>query len=199
MHSDQILAVVDGYGAAGVFGMALMEKFIPIVPSYLMLMVFGMAAQGWAEFLLTLLLTTVASTSASLAWYGIGRWLGDARLRSAIASHGKYVFLSIDKYQRMADAYRRNAFLVSLIGQGVPVARIYLALPAGVMGVDMRAFASAALIGIAIYNLLFLGIGVLIKDSGRDPLATGLLTCAALVAAELLALALLKRRQAASD
>lgn len=194
MSSSEILALITGYGLAGVFVMALVEKFLPIVPSYLMLMIFGMATESIGDVMVVLVVSTVASTAASAAWYGIGDFLGDRRVRRIISKYGRFVFFSIESYERLRSAYRRNAFAVSLAGQGVPVARIYLALPAGVMRVGFRVFTLAAALGIAVYNLAFLTVGHLLRSSGQDPLTTGLVVAGVLVAVEFLILLVLRRR-----
>ncbi len=173
MRSAEILALITGYGLAGVFVMALVEKFIPIVPSYLMLMIFGMATDSVGDVMVVLIVSTAASTAASAAWYGIGEFLGDRRVRRLISKYGRFAFFSVGSYERLGAAYRRNAFAVSLAGQGVPVARIYLALPAGVMRVGFRVFTLAAALGIALYNLAFLTVGHLLRSSGHDPLIRG--------------------------
>ncbi|MCI1121063.1 VTT domain-containing protein [Stenotrophomonas maltophilia] len=194
MSSSEILALITGYGLAGVFVMALVEKFLPIMPSYLMLMIFGMATESIGDVMVVLVVSTVASTAASAAWYGIGDFLGDRRVRRIISKYGRFVFFSIESYERLRSAYRRNAFAVSLAGQGVPVARIYLALPAGVMRVGFRVFTLAAALGIAVYNLAFLTVGHLLRSSGQDPLTTGLVVAGVLVAVEFLILLVLRRR-----
>jgi alkaline phosphatase len=194
MSSEEILALVAGYGIAGVFVMALLEKFIPIIPSYLMLMIFGMSAGSLSELAGVLVVSTLASTLASIVWYRLGDFLGDNRVRRVISRYGRYVFFSIDKYDQLSSAYRRNAFWVSFAGQGVPVARIYLALPAGVMRIAFGQFASAAALGIALYNLAFLLVGHALRDSAHDPLKTGLLVAGVLIVVELAVFALIRRR-----
>lgn len=194
MTSDEILVLVAGYGVAGVFVLALVEKFIPIIPSYLMLMIFGMSAGSLAQLSAVLCVSTVASTLASIIWYRVGDFLGDKRVRRAISRYGRYVLFSIDHYDRLSAAYKRNTFLVSFAGQGVPVARIYLAIPAGVMRVGFRRFAAAAALGIAVYNLAFLLVGHALRGSGHDPLMTGLLVAGMLVVVEGAVFAFIRRK-----
>ncbi|MNK16198.1 SNARE associated Golgi protein [compost metagenome] len=186
--------LVASYGLTGVFVMALFEKFIPVIPSYLMLMILGMSANSLPQLAGVLIVSALGSTLASAVWYQIGDFLGDNRVRRAISRYGRYVFFTVDHYDRLGAAYKRNTFLVSFAGQGVPVARIYLALPAGVMRVGFRRFVAAATLGTLVYNLAFLLVGHALRGSGHDPLMTGLLVAAALVAAEVMLFAFIRRR-----
>lgn len=195
MTADELLGLIQGYGVPGVFCMALSEKFIPVVPSYLMLMVFGLAAATGPALALVAVVSIVGSLLGTLGWYGIGSALGQSRTREAVARYGRFVFLRLATYDRLSGAYRRNTFRVTLAGQGIPVARIYLALPAGVIGVPFPAFAAAAVIGIALYNATFLGVGFLLRDATHAPLGAGLAIAAGLVILELIVLMWSRRRR----
>lgn len=184
MASSDLIAFFLGLGLPGMFGIAFAEKLVPIIPSYVMLMLLGMTVTDSAMLLPALLATATGSLAASLGWYGVGRWLGERRVRAAVARFGKYVFLRPRTYERLAAAYRENRFRVTLIGQTVPVARIYLALPAGVLKLRPAAFVPAAAIGILLWNTPFLTLGHLLRESAYDPVEVGFWVSIALVATE---------------
>jgi alkaline phosphatase len=48
-----------------------------------------------------------------------------------IARFGCYVFLKASLYSRLTNAYRRNHFWVTLVGQTIPVVRRGIARPMG--------------------------------------------------------------------
>ncbi|TXM73025.1 DedA family protein [Methylobacterium sp. WL69] len=184
MASQDLVALFLGLGLPGLFGIAFAEKFVPVVPSYVMLMLLGMTVPDATALLLALLATAAGSLCASLVWYGIGRGLGERRVATAVVRFGKYVFFSPRAYAGLAAAYRRNHFWVTLIGQTVPVARIYLALPAGVLGLRPAPFARAAAIGIAVWNAPFLALGYALRETGHTPVDVGFWVSLALVATE---------------
>ncbi|GAA0001814.1 hypothetical protein BRDID11002_18150 [Bradyrhizobium diazoefficiens] len=62
--------------------------------------------------------------------------------------------------------------------------RIYLALPAGVLQLEPRAFVTATAIGTVIWNMPFLSLGYVLRDSGQDPVSIGFWVVAILVAVE---------------
>ncbi|MEW6641600.1 MAG: DedA family protein [Pseudomonadota bacterium] len=175
-----------GFGLAGIGALAFAEKFVPIVPSYVLLMLLGMTAVDGTALVLLIVVTVAGSTGGALAWYGFGRVVGGARVTRLVARFGKYVFLRPDLYVRLSDAYRNNHFWVTLFGQTVPVARVYLALPAGVLRLEPLAFIAATTLGALIWNMPFLSLGYMLRNSGHDVAAIGFWTAIALIAAETL-------------
>lgn len=201
MEPSALLPLFVNLGVPGFFAAAFAEKFIPIVPSYIMLMLFGMSVADDIALLSAILATGAGSLAASLCWYGIGRGLGEDRVERAVARYGKYVLFRPPAYAKLADAYRRNRFWVTLVGQTVPVARIYLALPAGVLRLRPASFATAAGAGILVWNTPFLVLGHALRETGADPLELGFRVSIALVTAEIGLVAgakLLHRRRRAS-
>lgn len=172
-------------GLLGPAAIALIEKFAPVVPSYVVLMLLGLATSDGMALVMTVFATAAGSLAGSVVWYRIGRALGAPRVESAVARFGKYVFFSARNYQRLADAYRHNHFLVTLIGQTIPVARIYLALPAGVFRLQPVSFTVAAAIGILLWNTPFLVLGHLLRGGGRDPIDVGFWVSIVLIGAEM--------------
>ena len=179
---------IESFLNLGLFGMvviALVEKFAPIVPSYVMLMLLGMTVSGSTTLVMAILATAAGSLTGSIAWYGIGRALGAQRVERGVARFGKYVFFSLRTYERLADAYRRNHFQATLIGQTVPVARIYLALPAGVFRLRPTSFVVAAAFGTLLWNTPFLTLGYFLRGGGHDPVNVGSWVSVALVGTEI--------------
>lgn len=132
---------------------------------------------------------------ATLLWYAIGRLLGEARVTAAINRYGPYILFRIRTYERLVGSYRRNNFVVTLIGQTIPVARVYLALPAGVLALRPTLFLTAAAIGILLYNSSMLVLGFALNETGWSPITLALAVSLALIIAEVtIALALARWR-----
>jgi membrane protein DedA with SNARE-associated domain len=173
MTAPDVVQAFLHLGLVGMVAIGAVEKFAPVVPSYVILMLLGMTVSDGPHLALTILATACGSLIGSSIWYSIGRGLGDQRVEGAVERFGRYVFFSPSTYQRLAGAYRRNHFWATLIGQTVPVARIYLALPAGVFRLRPGSFVAAAAIGILLWNAPFLALGYLLKGSGHDPFDVG--------------------------
>lgn len=165
---------------------ALAEKLIPIVPSYVLLLFLGMTTVTDAnDLVLTMLATTLGSTLGGYCWYRLGRAIGAHRIETLVSRFGRYIFLSQSLYERMTQAYVHNQFRVTLIGQLIPTVRIYLALPAGVLGVAVRGFLVATMLGALAWNAALLTLGYALRHSDRDPVSIGLIVITGLVASEL--------------
>ncbi len=200
MEATHIVSSFVSLGYLGLFCIAFAEKLIPVVPSYVMLMLLGMTVSDSTGLCLAVAATVLGSLAASIAWYAVGRILGERRIQTLVTRFGRYLLLRVQTYDRLAASYRRRRFLVTLIGQTIPVARIYLALPAGVLRLRLTSFAMAAGLGILIWNTPFLVLGYALREASYDPVDMGFRASVALVAAELFVLAILKlvgRRAAA--
>ncbi|WP_027060873.1 DedA family protein [Mesorhizobium loti] len=179
------LAAVLGFGLFGVFCLAFTEKILPVPPSHVLLLFLGMtAAPDSAPLAILLAVTTLASFSGCLAWYGVGRRIGFDRADRLIERVGRYVFLRPATYRKLGQAYRRNHVRVSLLAQFIPTVRNYLPIAAGALCLPALPFAIATLLGATIWNAVFLLTGYLLRGSGQDTFTIGLRIIVIVVALE---------------
>ncbi|QND54810.1 DedA family protein (plasmid) [Phyllobacterium sp. 628] len=167
------IATLLSFGLVGIGSLALLEKFIPILPSYVLFMLLGMTVTDGNGLVLAILVTVLGSATGALGWFALGWLLGPDRAEAIVARYGKYVFLKPAVYERMTNSYRRNHFWVTLTGQIIPTVRIYLALPAGVLRLDPRAFTIAIVIGTLVWNTPFLCLGYALRGSPYNPVHVG--------------------------
>lgn len=192
------IALLLSFGLAGIFCLAIAEKFVPLFPSYILLMLLGLTVPDRPALLLTIAATTLGSVIGGLGWYAIGWTLGPQRARTAVGCYGKFVLLKVAFYDRLTDGYRRNHFWVTLSGQIVPAVRIYLALPAGALRLDTRTFLAATALGCLMWNAPFLCLGFALRSSGHDLAQVGFWAACAIVGLEGLILFAVRRRKAAA-
>lgn len=190
MHGPDTVTNLLSLGLMGVFLVTALEKFIPVVPSYVMLMALGMSAPDLSQLTMILAITVIGSLCGSAGWFAIGRMLGEQRIERLVARFGKYVFFRLPTYQRFATSYRRNRFRVTALGQTIPVARVYLGLPAGVLKLPAISFLMAATLGILVWNLPFLLLGFVLRGTSHSLVHVGLWASIALIAGEFLLVAL---------
>lgn len=201
MDTSSTIAMFLHFGLLGVGCLAVVEKFIPLFPSYVPLMLLGLTVPDGTMLAMTIMATSVGSVVGAIGWYGLGRAFGSQRIERLVTAYGKYVLLRPSLYRRLTDAYRGNHFWVTLIGQTLPTVRIYLALPAGVLRLEPRAFVAATAIGTVIWNMPFLILGYALRGSSQDPIGLGFWVAAILIAVEaaiILGLRLYKRSIAPS-
>jgi alkaline phosphatase len=179
------IAQLASYGLAGAFLLALLERLIPVVPSYGLFIFLGSALVARPLDLVPLILvTTVASTLSAICWYGIGHALGEARTHELVKRYGRYVGLKERLYLSLAGRYSRNAFVATFMGQIIPVVRCYLSLPAGILALPLGTFALAVLSGSALWVGGFISLGYGLHILGWDPLIATLAAVAALIVIE---------------
>ncbi|OAF17562.1 DedA family protein [Bradyrhizobium neotropicale] len=165
-----LVSDLAGWGLFGLTMCAAVEKLLPIVPSYGMLIVLGMfvvpnfAALPWA-----VAATTAGSTLGSLIWYAVGRWFGPQRAEALVQNAGCYLSLRVEKYRQIAGSYHRNQFWISVIAQIIPLVRVYMAFPAGVVAIPLMRFAMATFVGALAWNAPFLALGYGLRESHVDP------------------------------
>jgi membrane protein DedA with SNARE-associated domain len=179
------LSAILGSGLLGVFCIASVEKIFPAPPSHIVLLFLGMtAAPGLDRLELLLLVTVAGSTLGSLFWYAMGLRLGEARADAFVKRFGRYVFLPLSTYRKLAETYRRKAFVASLVAQLIPTVRNYLGIGAGALRLPVLAFASATLLGATIWNSAFLVIGYLMRGTDHNPVSIGFRIIAIVVLVE---------------
>lgn len=188
MDTHTFVSVMAEAGPVGIMGIAIAEKIFPIVPSYLVFVLLGMTvALGQGDLTITVAAAAVGSTIGSLCWYGLGFALGPERSESFVTRFGRYVFLKPTLYRRMADAYRRNHFWVTVIGQTIPAVRVYLSIPAGVINLAIANYTAAILIGSLVWSGPLLIAGYVLQGRGSDvAMSSAVLLMTALVGLELL-------------
>ena len=153
MDIPDFITLLAGSGPIGIGVVALAEKFFPVVPSYVVFVLLGMtAASGESDLAVTVAATATGSTIGALGWYGLGLALGARRTEALIERFGQFIFLKPALYHRMAGAYRRNHFWVTVVGQTIPAVRVYLSIPAGVLKLAILNFLGATLIGSIIWS-----------------------------------------------
>ena len=184
------------YSLAGIAAIGLLEKFIPVMPSYVMLVLFGMTlVDSRTELGLIIFFSVLGSVAGGLIWYTFGRLIGAERCERFVARFGRFILLKLELYMRLMQAYQRNHFWVTAIGQVVPTARIYLALPAGVIRLPFAPYVLATAIGTVAWNAPLITLGYLLQNSGWSPLAAGTVAVCSLIAIEAIVLMTFLRRK----
>ena len=185
---DFVTMLVEA-GPIGIAGIALAEKFFPVVPSYVVFVVLGMtAASGQSNLAVTLAAIVAGSTIGALGWYCLGLALGPRRAEALIERFGRFLFLKPALYHRMTGAYRRNHFWVTVVGQTIPAVRVYLSIPAGVLQLAIANFLTATLIGSLLWSGPLVTLGYVLRETGADAASLGLLVVTVLVGLELVIL-----------
>lgn len=178
---EALLEVVD---LTSVFIASLVEKFFPILPSYVLFPAIGMGASDSTDLALRCAVATVGSVGGAVGWYSLGAWIGEQRVGYLVGRYGKWIFLRPQLYDSMSASYRGYPFRITVLGQMVPTVRIFQALPAGVLRLPLGHFLVATAVGAQCWIAPLAGTGYLLRRQGWSAPEIGAGLFAALLAFE---------------
>ena len=165
-------ALVEHFGALGVFLLMVPESACIPVPSELTLLFSGFAVHaGWMSFPLAVLGATAGNLTGSLVAYAIGA----TRLTRSVP--GARAVLA--RWEGLIDRYGTRAVFIARL---LPLARTFVSLPAGARGVPLPAFTVLTTAGCALWAASLVLAGMLLGSTwgavdsilGRALLALGL-------------------------
>lgn len=197
--SDLVDRMLGAAGLHHVFLAALVEKAIPILPSYVLFPAIGMGAATMPDLLLRCAAATLGSVGGALGWYLSGALIGAARVRRLVRRHGRWVLLRPQLYDRMAAAYQRRPFAITVLGQLVPTVRIFQALPAGVLRLPLLPFLAATGLGALCWIVPLAFAGHVLRRYGWTAAEAGLALLLGLVVVEGSVLLIARRRVVAES
>ncbi len=185
--SNNILdGTLHAVSLGSIFAVSILEKFMPIVPSYVLFPAIGMGAIGPIDLLLRCLAATVGSVGGAAGWYLLGALIGPRRVRSFVGRYGRWILFTPQLYERSATLYRHRPFIVTLLGQLIPTIRIYQSLPAGVLRLSLPSFLIATGIGAFCWIVPLATAGHMLHHYGWTASQVGLMLLAVLLAVEAL-------------
>lgn len=171
MESLQVLmSLLATSSLVGVFGATLLERLVPVLPSYLLLLGIGVAIARFDGSLIT-------AASASLLGSVLGCWIYYYAASSIVSARARrwgrvlarWSGVSQRRMRRLVIAFRRNAPALALISQLVPGLRLVAPGVAGALGTHASTYFPPAAVGVAIWNLFFIGAGFIAAQ--RSPQA----------------------------
>jgi membrane protein DedA with SNARE-associated domain len=199
---------IGNHGVYAVFALMLLSAVVPAASEVVMLYagavaagafagahvdVFGhrFATGGWAYVAMAVAGVLGCWLGALLGW-AIGAFGG----RPFLERHGRWLHVTSQKLDRAHRWFERYGALTVVVGLSVPVARSFVAIPAGIARLELRRFAPLALLGCIPFCFGLAGAGYAVGHSwGRVHDAFRWVDYAVVAGAVLLALYLLFRRR----
>ncbi|MFM9107226.1 MAG: DedA family protein [Chloroflexota bacterium] len=154
------LRVMEALGYPGVALLIALENVFPPIPSELILPAAGFnVSRGSFSFPLVILASTIGSVIGALALYGIGRWLGEERLRGLVRSHGNRALLKESDIDKADAWFARYGSLAVFLCRLLPVVRSLISIRAGIDGMPLGRFVVLTAAGSALWNCALVGAG----------------------------------------
>ena len=168
---DWIEHAIRSMGYAGITLLMAAENLFPPIPSELIMPLAGWTAQqGGLSFAGVVLAGTAGSVLGALALYGLGAWIGEARLKAWTGRHGHWLLLRPEDLDDAAEWFRRRGVLAVLIARVIPGVRSLISIPAGLCRMPLGPFLAMTAVGTAAWTALLAWLGVLL---GRNYAAVG--------------------------
>ncbi len=166
MHGvfEWITSVIARLGYFGVAALTFLENLFPPIPSELVIPLAGfVAAEGDLRLSLVILVGSAGSLAGATVWYAVGRRIGEQRLRTWIARHGKWLTLSVQDVDRAQLWFRRHGAAAVFFGRLMPGVRTFVSLPAGFSSMPLGPFLLYSALGTAIWTAALAYAGVVLQ------------------------------------
>lgn len=162
---SSLIEWISLYGVIGLLALGIFERFVPIVPSYGVLVAIGIAADERVWSVWTAVFGSVAgSLLGSLALYWLTLHLSEERVHRMLLWVGRMTGISAPRIERSIVLFREHQRGLSFGMQLVPSIRLISPIIAGMFRADANAFAIATLLGILSWNGLFIAVGYIASN-----------------------------------
>ncbi|PZU47584.1 MAG: hypothetical protein DI566_05470 [Microbacterium sp.] len=159
---DGVVGLMDIIGAPGAGIAIALENLFPPLPSEVILPMAGLAAsRGSFTLFEALFWTTAGSLVGAFALYGIGAWLGLARLRAVVR---RIPLLHVDDVDRTVAWFGKHGGKAVFFGRMLPIFRSLISIPAGVTRMPLWRFGLLTLAGSLIWNSVFVLSGFFLGE-----------------------------------
>ena len=163
MGIQELTQYFTQYGAIFVFVIVLLEYMnLPGFPAGIIMPMAGVwASRGQIGFLTVMALSVAAGLLGSWILYFLGRLGGDAFFRFYIKKFPKQKEL----LEKNMEVLRRKGSIGVFISKLLPLARTLISIPAGMISMNFTKYTIRSLMGVALWNLIFIGAGYFLGDS----------------------------------
>lgn len=161
--ADWTVSLMEIIGPVGAGVAIALENLFPPLPSEVVLPMAGLtASRGSFTLVEALVWTTVGSIVGAFLLYGLGRWLGAARLRAIAA---KVPLLHPEDVDRTVAWFERHGGKAVFFGRMIPIFRSLISIPAGVSKMPMWRFGLLTGAGSLIWNSIFVLSGYFLGEN----------------------------------
>ncbi|MFG6503233.1 DedA family protein [Microbacterium sp. P05] len=161
--ADWTVSLMEVIGPAGAGAAIALENLFPPLPSEVVLPMAGLtASRGSFTLAEALIWTTVGSVVGAFVLYGIGVWLGAARLRR-IAEW--MPLMKGEDVDRTVAWFVKHGWAAVFFGRMIPIFRSLISIPAGVSRMPLWKFGLLTAAGSAVWNTIFVMAGYLLGEN----------------------------------
>ena len=175
--TSSVTTFVGDHGLYAVFVLMLVAAVFPTASELVMLYAGALASGAFATahvtafgsridtpawaFLAVAITGVVANTIGAVGGWAIGSLGG----RPFLERHGRWLHVNAAKLERAEQRFHERGALAVPVGFALPVVRSFVAIPAGIVRIELRRFLPLALLGTAVFCFAVAGIGWAVGSS----------------------------------
>ena len=139
--------------------MTLESALLPIPSEITMPFAGFLASQGVLNFWLVVTIGAFANLVGSLIAYGIGFYLEENIIISAIKKYGKFILVTEHDYLRAVSWFKKYGNSIAFFSRLLPAIRTFISLPAGLSEMNIWKFSFYTFAGSFIWSTILTYIG----------------------------------------
>ena len=175
--TTSVTTFIGDHGLYAVFALMLVAAVFPTASELVMLYAGALASGAFATahvtafgnsidtpawaFLAVVVTGVVANTIGAIGGWAIGSLGG----RPFLERHGRWLHVNAAKLDRAEQRFHERGALAVPVGFALPVVRSFVAIPAGIVRIELRRFIPLALLGTAFFCFVVAGIGWAVGSS----------------------------------
>lgn len=150
------------YGIVGLLWIGLAERFVPALPSHGVLVAIGIAASEdvWSVQA-AVIGTALGSFGGAFGLYLLVRAVGERKSVGILYAIGKRIGISRHRIDRSISSLRARERSLTITSQLIPTIRLIAPVTAAVVGTSALRFATGLVVGILLWNGVFISAGYL--------------------------------------
>ncbi len=159
-------SIISTLGYPGLTLVMFLENVFPPIPSEIVLPLAGsLTLTGRFSIIGVVAWGMLGSLAGAFFFYGLGKLLGEARVRWLIDRFGKYFTISNEDFDRSLRWFERYGDWVIFFGRMVPIVRSLISIPAGLASMNLVKFVFFTVLGTSLWNFVLSFAGRLLGAS----------------------------------
>ena len=148
-------SIIGTMGYSGLYLVMFLENVFPPIPSEVVLPLAGsLTLTGKFSIPMITFVGMLGSLTGAFLFYGLGKWLGEPRVRQLMAKFGKYALLSTDDLDRSLQWFEKYDDWVIFFSRMVPIVRSLISIPAGIASMNFAKFSFYTILGTALWSFV---------------------------------------------
>lgn len=147
--------IISSMGYPGLYLVMFLENVFPPIPSEVVLPLAGsLTLTGRFSILWITIIGMLGSLTGAFLFYGLGKWLGEERVRKFIGKYGRYALLSVNDFDTSLTWFDKYDDWVIFFSRMVPIVRSLISIPAGIASMSLGKFSIYTILGTALWSFI---------------------------------------------